>query len=84
MSLSQVWALRALTDHLVEDKEKGGSANLNPFQAQVCALPSCYLPLALPSLFLPSLKEKGGSANLNPFQAQVCTSLVTFPWPPFS
>ena len=31
--LLQVWALRALTDHLQTD-EKGPSANLNPFQAQ--------------------------------------------------
>ena len=31
----QVWALRALADHLTEDKEKGGSANINPFQQQV-------------------------------------------------
>jgi len=35
--LLQVWALRALTDHLQTD-EKGPSANLNPFQAQALAL----------------------------------------------
>ena len=31
-------ALRALADHLAEDKDKGGAANLNPFQAQALAL----------------------------------------------
>ena len=36
--LLQVWALRSLTDHLSEDKEKGASANLNPFQQQALAL----------------------------------------------
>ena len=33
-----MWALRALADQLTEDKEKGASANLNPFQAQALAL----------------------------------------------
>jgi len=36
--LLQVWALRALSDHLAEDTSKGPSANLNPFQQQALAL----------------------------------------------
>jgi len=36
--LFQVWALRALQEHLAEDKEKGPGASLAPFQAQVLAL----------------------------------------------
>merc|ERR1711871_831808 len=38
--LLQVWAMRALTDHLAEG-EKGASANLNPFQQQALALRGC-------------------------------------------
>ena len=36
--LFQVWALRALQDHLKEDKDKGPGASLAPFQAQALAL----------------------------------------------
>merc|ERR1712070_1048729 len=36
--LLQVWALRALSDHLAEDNQKGPSASLAPFQAQILAL----------------------------------------------
>jgi len=36
--LLQVWALRSLSDHLVEDKEKGASASLGPFQTQALGL----------------------------------------------
>lgn len=36
--LAQVWALRALQDHMQEDKEKGPGASLNPFQKEMLAL----------------------------------------------
>ena len=36
--LLQIWALRALQDHLQEDKEKGPGAALGPFQAQILTL----------------------------------------------
>jgi len=36
--LLQVWALRALADHLGEDSAKGPAASLAPFQAQALAL----------------------------------------------
>ena len=48
--LLQVWALRALSDHIVEDKEKGASANLNPFQAQVRCPADAAPPAASPPL----------------------------------
>ena len=36
--LMQVWALRAVQDHLVEDKEKGPGAALAPFQGEMIKL----------------------------------------------
>ena len=36
--LLQIWGLRALQDHLAEDKEKGPGASLGPFQGEVIKL----------------------------------------------
>ena len=36
--LMQVWALRALSDHLADDAQKGPNASLAPFQQQALAL----------------------------------------------
>ncbi|KOO27009.1 hypothetical protein Ctob_002466 [Chrysochromulina tobinii] len=39
--LLQVWAMRALSDHIAVDKDKGPNANLGPFQTQALAARGC-------------------------------------------